>query len=217
MKSFPSQVHWSRLFSNGILTIPMSFSDITCARVSGTPKNWISGEWRLKCENLLWNIYNRENQTVHLSNNETVYQWMTIYTLPRSHWGGWALEWRNTTFATRVMQSSSNELRILAPDCAECKWIKFDTYALIPELTLSHRFGLGVCHQPDIKLRGFQSQFWASYVSSHTEELWYNETVCLWMKTHIYYIYIYIYIYIVYQLTINIKELWFLGFVRVNV
>ena len=33
-----------------------------------------------------------------------------------------------------------------------------------------------------VKLGGSQSQLEASYVSSHTEELWYNETVCLWMK-----------------------------------
>ena len=43
----------------------------------------------------------------------------------------------------------------------------------------------------NVKLGGFQSQLQASYVSSHTEELWYNETVCLWMT-----IYIYLYIYI---------------------
>ena len=40
-----------------------------------------------------------------------------------------------------------------------------------------------------IKLGGFWSQLQASYVSSNTEELWYNKTVCLWMT-----IYIYIYI-----------------------
>ena len=45
----------------------------------------------------------------------------------------------------------------------------------------------------NVKLGGFQSQLQASYVSSHTEELWYNKTVCLWMTI---YIYIYIYIYI---------------------
>ena len=37
---------------------------------------------------------------------------------------------------------------------------------------------------------GFLSQLEAPYVSGHTEELSYNETVCLWMT-----IYIYIYIY----------------------
>ena len=40
------------------------------------------------------------------------------------------------------------------------------------------------------KLAGFRSQFEASCVCSHIDELWYNETVCLWMT-----IYIYIYIY----------------------
>ena len=42
------------------------------------------------------------------------------------------------------------------------------------------------------KLGVFWSQFQVSYVSSHTEGLSYNETVCLWMTN----IYIYIYIYI---------------------
>ena len=41
----------------------------------------------------------------------------------------------------------------------------------------------------NVKLGRFRSQLQASYVSSHTEKLWYNETVCLWMT-----IYIYIYI-----------------------
>ena len=41
----------------------------------------------------------------------------------------------------------------------------------------------------NVKLGGFQSQLQASCVSSHTEKLWYNKTVCLWMT-----IYIYIYI-----------------------
>ena len=42
-----------------------------------------------------------------------------------------------------------------------------------------------------VKLGGFRSQLEASCMSSHTEELWYNETVCLWMT-----IYMHIYIYI---------------------
>ena len=41
----------------------------------------------------------------------------------------------------------------------------------------------------DTKLRGFRSQLEPSYESNHTEELVYNETVCLCMT-----IYIYIYI-----------------------
>ena len=31
----------------------------------------------------------------------------------------------------------------------------------------------------NVKLGGFRSQLEVSYVFSHTEELWYNETVCL--------------------------------------
>ena len=46
-------------------------------------------------------------------------------------------------------------------------------------------------NKSNVKLGGFRPQPQASYVSSHTEKLWYNETVCLWMT-----IYIYIYIYI---------------------
>ena len=33
----------------------------------------------------------------------------------------------------------------------------------------------------NIKLGGFRSQLQASNMSSHAEELWYSETVCLWM------------------------------------
>ena len=43
----------------------------------------------------------------------------------------------------------------------------------------------------NVKLGGFRPQLQAFYVSSHIEELWYNETVCQWMTT---YIYMYIYI-----------------------
>ena len=49
----------------------------------------------------------------------------------------------------------------------------------------------------NVMLGGFQSQLQASYVSSHTEELWYNKTVCLWMTIYIY-IYIYVYGYLIY-------------------
>ena len=38
----------------------------------------------------------------------------------------------------------------------------------------------------NVKLGGFRSKLQASYVSSHTEELWYNETVCRWMTIYIY-------------------------------
>ena len=41
----------------------------------------------------------------------------------------------------------------------------------------------------NIKFDGFRSQSQTSYVSSRTEELWYNETVCLWMTIYIYLIF----------------------------
>ena len=47
--------------------------------------------------------------------------------------------------------------------------------------------------KPNVKLGVFQPQLEASYMSSHTEELWYNKTVSLWMAKKKY-IYIYIYI-----------------------
>ena len=37
----------------------------------------------------------------------------------------------------------------------------------------------------NVKVGRVSTQFQASYVSSHTEELWYNETVCLWMTIYI--------------------------------
>ena len=36
----------------------------------------------------------------------------------------------------------------------------------------------------NVKLGWFRSQRESSNVSSHTEELWYNETVCLWMTIY---------------------------------
>ena len=52
-----------------------------------------------------------------------------------------------------------------------------------------------------IKLGRFWFQLETSYMSSHTEELWYSETVCLWMTISIY-LSIYIYIYIHHQVVL---------------
>ena len=38
----------------------------------------------------------------------------------------------------------------------------------------------------NVKLGGFQSQLKASCVSSHTNETWFNETLCLWMTIYTY-------------------------------
>ena len=40
----------------------------------------------------------------------------------------------------------------------------------------------------NVKLGGFRSRLEISCVSSYTEQLWYNETVCLWMTIYISYV-----------------------------
>ena len=61
---------------------------------------------------------------------------------------------------------------------------------IIPEPTYVSRMAYRLATTSSIKLSEFRSQPEVSYVSSHTEELWYNETVYLCIT-----IYIYIYIY----------------------
>ena len=58
---------------------------------------------------------------------ETICLWMTIYTLPSQ---GLTTLTKGLTAATRVIQSSSNELSTLASDCAKCYQTKANTYAL---------------------------------------------------------------------------------------
>ena len=65
--------------------------------------------------------------TEELWYNETVCQWMTIYTLPSRGLNSLAKE---LTAATRLMQSFSNELNTLISDSAKCKQKKANTYAL---------------------------------------------------------------------------------------
>ena len=51
----------------------------------------------------------------------------------------------------------------------------------------------------NVKLGRFQPKLEASHVSSHSEELWYNETVSVWMT--ILYIYICVYVCVCVYLT----------------
>ena len=46
--------------------------------------------------------------------------------------------------------------------------------------------GRTVWTKSNVKLGGFRLQLQSSNVSSHTEVLWYKETVCLWMTIYIY-------------------------------
>ena len=47
-----------------------------------------------------------------------------------------------------------------------------------------HYYGWVICYWSIVKLGKFRSQLDASSVFSHTEVLWYNETVCLWMTIY---------------------------------
>ncbi len=71
------------------------------------------------------------------------------------------------------------------------KWCVISWYDVVR--LLDERYDI----KSHVNLGGFPTQLQASYVSSHTEDLWYNERVCLWMTIYIYiYIYIYISIYV---------------------
>ena len=83
------------------------------------------------------------------------------------------------------MQSSSNELSTSVADSVKCEQTKVDTYAINSRADVESHFGLGVCHRSNVKSGEFRSQLEASRVSSHTEELCYNETVCLGTKKYI--------------------------------
>ena len=41
-----------------------------------------------------------------------------------------------------------------------------------------------LCYRTDVEFAGFRYQLKASQVLSHIDELWYNETIGLWMTLH---------------------------------
>ena len=84
------------------------------------------------------------------------------------------------TVTTRVMQSSFNELSSSVADSVKCKQKEIDKY------TLNSLPYVGVLDSCGIMLSGWRSQLEASRVSSYIDELWYYETVYLWMIIYIY-------------------------------
>ena len=85
----------------------------------------------------------------------------------------------------------------------------FNIYTLNSLLYVGLLVAVRLWYQADIKLAVFWSQLEASRMSSHNDELWYNETVFLWMTIYIYiYIYIYIHLYdiIVYYIHMLLKK-----------
>ena len=58
-------------------------------------------------------------------------------------------------------------------------------YCIIFRFIYIYSLVLVLCRQPDVNLGWFRSRLGASHVSTHTEELWYKETVSLWMTIYI--------------------------------
>ena len=74
--------------------------------------------------------------------------------------------------ATRVMQRSSNELSTPVSDN-----VKNVNKQKLIQNALNSWAGVAVSDRPNVKLGEYRSQLEASDMSSHTEELWYYETV----------------------------------------
>ena len=71
------------------------------------------------------------------------------------------------TITTRVMDSSSNKLS----DSVKGKQTKVNIYTLNSATAVRSLAGCAVGYRSDVKLGGFRSQFEASRISSHNEEL----------------------------------------------
>ena len=112
----------------------------------------------------------------------------------------WILSWGIYRLTHKLkINSSSHELSISA-----IHWIICKKYSVKNSFTNHENDnGSGVRYQTAEKSAGFISQLEASCMSSHTEELWSNETVCLWI---IMYIYIYIYICIKVKLATIVED-----------
>ena len=119
---------------------------------------------------------------------------MTIYTLPH---GGWARWRRNLRLLLAWCKALRTNWALWYPVrykmwtnercCCCCYLISYNSLADVVRLLAEWSDT-----KSDVKLGGFRSQLQASCVSSNTEELWYKEAICLWIRI---YIYIYIYIY----------------------
>ena len=126
------------------------------------------------------------------------YIYIYIYTLPHE---GLALCWRNLWLLLTKCKALWTNWALWYP--LRYKNVNKWTLVLLLLLNIPYNSLTEVVRllaersdtKSHVKLGRFQSQLQASDVSSHTEELWYNETVCLWMTIYIY-IYIYVFTYI---------------------
>ena len=101
---------------------------------------------------------------------------------------GWALNWGICRLLHALKYNSSYKL---STSVADSVYVKKRLDAKISLTYADNDDGYGVRYPSDVKSAEFRSLLEASRGSSHTVELWYNETVYLWIT-----IYIYIYIYI---------------------
>ena len=92
------------------------------------------------------------------------------------------------------LMQSSNELRISVSDSVKCKQKEVNTYTLNLQACVESSTVLVVCYRFDVEISGIWFHLDASHVSCHTDELWYNETVCLRIIHKGIYTYTYIYI-----------------------
>ena len=116
-----------------------------------------------------------------MTTKQSVCGWQ--YTLPH---GGWALWRRNLRLslaqckALRTNWARWYPVRYKMKTNESYDLIRHNSRAIVVRL-LAERYDT----KSNVKLGEFRSQLQTSYVSSHIEELWYNETACLWMTLYI--------------------------------
>ena len=119
------------------------------------------------------------SHTEELWYNETVCLWMTIYMLPHGIWALWQRNLRLPLACCKALWTNWALWYLVRQKCKQAK--AYNSWADIVCL-LAERYDT----KSNVKLGGFWSQLQASSVCSHTEELCYNEAVCLWMTIYIY-------------------------------
>ena len=139
----------------------------------------------MRCKHLICLATLKSSDTMKLS----VCGWQDIYACTPPTWLLSSLA-KELMAATRIMQITSNEFSTPVSESAKCKQTKSYTCALTFWVDIQSPNDWTVYNWSNIKIGRFWSHLEVSSVSSHTKELWCNETVCLCI-----YIYIYIYIY----------------------
>ena len=96
---------------------------------------------------------------------------------------GWALYW-GIYWVPRKLKCNSSSHKLSTPSSQWCMCKKI--YVKNSFTNAENDDGSMVRYLTDVKSARFWSQLEASWVSSCTEEFWYNETVYLWMTIYAY-------------------------------